>query len=215
MHAGGPPQDHPAYPARSDLSIGSRTTALDSQRMNYREQLVEQGLWSASDPRDPSEDVAAAWELEERLDAAGWLMRLHRVDEGWSCYLHHRDSWVEVISGVQPTAALAIARAALQQEKLMTASELSVIKQRNEQRRILKARATTGSYRSSKAKVYAPNGALVADMNVSKTSSTRAEDNAAFLAHARNDDVEGDVDRLVAEVEQLQDLLSRDQKENN
>lgn len=180
--------------------------------MNYREQLVELGLWSANDPRDPSDDVAAAWELEEKLASAGWLMRLHRVDEGWSCYLHHRDSWVEVISGVQPTAALAIARAALQEEKLMTASELSLIKQRNEERRIFKARATTGSYRSSEAKVYAPDGALVADMGV---STTRAEDNAAFLTHARNDDVEGDVDRLVAEVEQLQDLLSRDQKEND
>lgn len=205
----------PAASPESDLSISSKTSAFRFINMNYRDQLVEQGLWSANDSRDPSADIAAAWELEEKLEATGWLMRLHRVDDGWSCYLHHRESWVEVISGVQPTAALAIARAALQKEKLMTASELSLIKERNLQRRILKARATTGSYRSSKAKVYAPNGDLVADMSCSTTNSTRAEHNAAFLAHARNDDVEGDVDRLVAEVEQLQDLLSRDQKENN
>ena len=183
--------------------------------MNYRQQLVAHGLWSANDPRDPSEDIAAAWELEEKLEAAGWLMRLHRVDDGWSCYLHHRESWVEVISGVQPTAALAIARAALQEERLMTASELSQIKERNELRRTFKGRATSGSYRSSKARVYAPDGALVADMGVSTTNSTNAEADAAFLTHAHNDDVEADVDRLVAEVEQLQDLLSRDRKEND
>ena len=181
--------------------------------VNYRKELIEHGLWSADDPRDPSHDIAAAWELQEKLEAAGWLMRLGRVEKGWSCYLHHRDSWVEIISGVQPTAALAIARAALQEEKLMTTSELSLIKARNEKRRSLKARATAGSYRSSKAKVYAPDGALVADMNVSTNNSARAEDNAAFLTNARNDDVETDVDKLVAEVEQLQGLLSGSERQ--
>lgn len=175
--------------------------------MDYRKELIELGLWTRDDSRDPSQDVAAAWELEEKLNAAGWLMRLYRVDNGWSCYLHHRDTWAEIISGVQPTAALAISRAALQKEKLMTSSELSLIKERNEQRRNRKARSTTGSYRTSKARVYTAEGALVADMNVSNDAA-RAEDNAEFLKHAHNDDVEADVDRLVAEVEQLQGLLA-------
>ena len=34
------------------------------------------------------------------------------------------------------------------------------------------------------------------------------ESNAGFLAHAQSDNVEGDIDRLVAEVEQLQGALS-------
>jgi hypothetical protein len=185
------------------------------QAMNYREELVEHGLWNANDPRDPSLDIAAAWELQERLDAAGWLMRLHRVDNGWSCDLHHRDTWVEIISGLQPTAALAIARAALQKEKLMTASELSLIKERNEQRRTLKARAKRGSYRSAEAKPSASEGLLISDTNSPTIDSARAKDDAAFMTHARNDDVEGDVDRLVAEVEQLQGLLAARGKDSD
>ncbi len=109
--------------------------------MNYREQLIQHGLWSPNDSRDPSQDIAAAWELQEILAEAGWIMRLHRVENGWNCTLHHRDSWVEIISGVQPTAAEAIARAALQEKKLMTSAELSLIKERNEQRRSLRALA--------------------------------------------------------------------------
>jgi hypothetical protein len=50
-------------------------------------------------------------------------------------------------------------------------------------------------------------------MNVSTTNSTRDEDNAKFLMHAHNDEVEADVDRLVAEVEQLQGLLAVGAKE--
>lgn len=175
--------------------------------MNYREELVAYGLWNANDPRDPSLDIAAAWELQERLDAAGWSIRLHRVDNGWSCYLHHRDSWVEIISGLQPNAALAIARAALQKQKLMTASELSLIKERNDHRRRLKARAKRGLDRPSKAKVPASPGVLIGDTNSPTIDRAQAQDDAAFMRHARNDDVEGDVDRLVAEVEQLQGLL--------
>jgi hypothetical protein len=76
-----------------------------------------------------------------------------------------------------------------------------------------KARATSGKYRTSKARVYTNDGDLVADMNVSTTKAARDEDNAKFLMHAHNDDVEGDVDRLVAEVEQLQGLLSVGAKE--
>jgi hypothetical protein len=182
--------------------------------MNYRKQLIDHGLWNAKDPRDPSQDIAAAWELQEILAGAGWIMRLHRIENGWSCTLHHRDSWVEIISGVQPTAAEAIARAALQEKKLMTSAEVSLIKERNERRRNLKARATAGAYQSSRTKVFASNGTLVCDMNGSTTNSAKAEDNAAFLTHARNDEVEADVDRLVAEVEQLQELLSTDRKEN-
>jgi hypothetical protein len=52
-------------------------------------------------------------------------------------------------------------------------------------------------------------------MNGSTTNSAKAGDNAAFQTHARNDDVEADVDRFVAEVEQLQKLLSTDRKEND
>jgi hypothetical protein len=48
------------------------------------------------------------------------------MEDGWSCTLHHRDSWVEIISGVQPTAAEGIARAALQEKKLMTSAEVSL-----------------------------------------------------------------------------------------
>ncbi len=181
--------------------------------MDYRKELIELGLWSEEDLRDPSQDIAAAWELQEKLEAVGWSMRLGRVEDGWSCYLHHRESWAEIISGVQPTAALAISRAALQKEKLMTSAELTLIKERNEQRRRRKARATNGKYRTSKARVYTNDGDLVADMNVSTTNSARDEDNAKFLMHAHNDDVEADVDRLVAEVEQLQGLLTVGAKE--
>ncbi len=78
--------------------------------MDYRSELIELGLWDEEDLRDPHRTFAAAWRLEEKLNAAGRLMRLYRVDNGWSCYLHHRDTWVEIISGVQPTAALAISR---------------------------------------------------------------------------------------------------------
>ena len=183
--------------------------------MDYRKELIRLGLWSEDDLRDPSRDIAAAWELEEKLNAAGWLMRLYRLDNGWSCYLHHRDSWVEFISGLQPTASLAIARAALQKEKLLASSELSLIKARNEQRRTRKARATAGPYRTSKAKVYTADGSLVADMNVPTTNPANAENNAAFLTHAHNDDVEADVDRLVAEVEQLKGLLEGNPSETS
>ena len=182
--------------------------------MDYRQELIELGLWSENDLRDPSQDIAAAFDLQEKLEAVGWSMRLGRVDGGWSCYLHHRDTWTEIISGVQPTAALAISRAALQKEKLMTSSELSLIKERNAQRRNRKARATTGSYRTSKARVYTAEGALVADMNVSNDAA-RAEDNAEFMKHAHNDNVEADVDRLVAEVEQLQGLIAVGAKEGS
>lgn len=182
--------------------------------MDYRKELIELGLWSEDDLRDPSEEIAAAFELQEKLEAAGWSMRLGRVDGGWSCYLHHRDTWAEIISGVQPTASLAIARAALQKEKLLASSELSLIKARNEQRRTRKARTTAGPYRTSKARVYTADGSLVADMNVPTTNPANAENNAAFLTHAHNDDVEADVDRLVAEIEQLKRLTGGKSERN-
>jgi hypothetical protein len=114
------------------------------QAMDYRKELIELGLWSEDDLRDPSQDIAAAWDLQEKLEAVGWSMRLGRVEDGWSCYLHHPESWAEIISCVHPTAALAIARAALQKEKLMTSAELSLIKERNEQHRRRKARDQRG-----------------------------------------------------------------------
>lgn len=91
---------------------------------------------------------------------------------------------------------------------------MSLIKERNERRRNLKARQRP-AHTTSRTKVFTSDGTLVCDMNGSTTNSAKAEDNAAFLTHAPNDDVEADVDRLVAEVEQLQKLLSMDRNEND
>jgi hypothetical protein len=42
--------------------------------MDYRKELIELGLWSEEDLRDPSQDIAAAWDLQEKLEAVGWSM---------------------------------------------------------------------------------------------------------------------------------------------
>lgn len=36
-----------------------------------REQMIAAGLWDESDPRDPSESIAAAWQVVEHLRAVG------------------------------------------------------------------------------------------------------------------------------------------------
>ena len=180
--------------------------------MDIKAQLIELSLWDADDMRDPSRDIAAAWEVVENLEEIGWAMRLHRVDDGWVCYLHHRDNWAELLSGRQPTAALAICHAALQEGKTMTPDELAEIKKRNEERRAIKGRATAGAYGVRQTGVYAPDGTLVCDMEIANLGRNRAEDNAAFFAFTRNDDVEGDVDRLVAEVEHLRADVSAQKK---
>jgi len=164
--------------------------------------------------RDPSQDIAAAWEVVANLEEVGWAMRLHRLDDGWVCYLHHRDNWAELISGRQPTASLAICHAALQERKTAPPDELAEIKRRNEERRAIKGRATAGAYGVMQTGVYAPDGTLVCDMEVANLGRDRAEGNAAFFAHSHNDDVEGDVDRLVAEVEHLRADLSALEKKD-
>jgi len=38
--------------------------------MTLRNQLIVAGAWDANDPRDPSEDIAAAWQLADALGLA-------------------------------------------------------------------------------------------------------------------------------------------------
>jgi hypothetical protein len=44
--------------------------------MHIRDRLVEAQLWSSTDGSDPEHDLAAAWQVSERLRDMGWTMVL-------------------------------------------------------------------------------------------------------------------------------------------
>ena len=74
--------------------------------MTIRDQMISAGLWDATDPRDPAEEIAAAMPLMEKLDTPS----LTRFQIGlWTCQ-GKGDTWYR---GDGATAPLAICRAAL------------------------------------------------------------------------------------------------------
>jgi hypothetical protein len=79
-----------------------------------REQLIAAGIWDASDPRDPSASIEAAWQVVERMRTIWRSWSIGNYPDKPSLYLvmwlEHGNVWQEVAAD---TAPLAICRAAL------------------------------------------------------------------------------------------------------
>jgi len=93
----------------------------------------------------------------------------------------------------------------------MTQQDLELMRERNEQRRKLKDQATPDLWEYDKGIVFIPaydlgngnieDGTLICSLEY-RTDSTVTED-GTFIAHARNDKVEDDVDLLLKAAEEL------------
>lgn len=85
--------------------------------MNIRDQMVAANLWDSSDPRDPSQEIAAAWQVYEWL-AEHTVIRVSNGD-GDSCDVDlfpkgQPDSWGLLVAHITAaTMPLAICLAAL------------------------------------------------------------------------------------------------------
>jgi hypothetical protein len=86
--------------------------------------------------------------------------------------------------------------------------DLDAIAARNLERRRLKAAATEGPWECEQYVVFAPDGETIVGSDAPRTDYDPACADAAFIAAARNDPVEADVDSLLAEVRRLQGLIA-------
>jgi hypothetical protein len=74
--------------------------------------------------------------------------------------------------------------------------------------RRLKADATEGPWECEQYVVFAPDGETIVGGDAPRTDYDPACADAVFIANARNDPVEADVDSLLAEVRRLQGLIA-------
>ncbi len=99
--------------------------------MSIRDRLIQANLWPSADPGDPEHDLAAAWQISERLRDQGWMMILaNRVtsrQHGEGPVIFHAEYRVDLshphvqinragnaVTGYGATAALAICQAVLE-----------------------------------------------------------------------------------------------------
>jgi hypothetical protein len=88
--------------------------------MNIRQRMIEAKLWDATDIRDPSEDIAAAWLVVEKIETHGWYVgvgwcngKYGTEKRGW-CYIGgHGADGAHVGGANTDTAPHAICLAAL------------------------------------------------------------------------------------------------------
>ncbi len=91
-----------------------------------REEMIEAGLWSKDDPRDPSQSIGAAWEVVEKLKdamstigmAGTFNMEFDLESRQWEVGYTDLDydkgwCWEDGWPVMADTAPLAICRAAL------------------------------------------------------------------------------------------------------
>ncbi len=77
-----------------------------------REQLIQAGLWEATNPNNPALSVTAAWQLLARSGAT-WRYRGQTAGGEYEYLIYDPESGAALATGVGATAARAICSAAL------------------------------------------------------------------------------------------------------
>lgn len=83
-----------------------------------RQALIDSGLWDGSDIRDPSQDIAAAWEIVNKLGREPYAFVVENVNLSgarriWAAIIWGGDKVQIDVTANAPTPALAICYAAL------------------------------------------------------------------------------------------------------
>lgn len=82
-----------------------------------RQAMIDAGLWDANDPRDPTWDKAAIWEVVEKMKSNGynfyseWSNDNRTTPDPWAMFMKP-DGYMDY-NATAPTMPLAICRAAL------------------------------------------------------------------------------------------------------
>ena len=79
-----------------------------------RDELVRYGLWPADDPRDPSEDFAAAFIITQRMQDRGWKWTITRNHDYTAGFERPDKGRYQVIRSHLAAAIAAAAVAALE-----------------------------------------------------------------------------------------------------